>query len=49
VIKFSCRRYSISRGPRPLFAKVLTEGSERAILWGDKEEAEMVEGADWMA
>lgn len=30
-------------------AKPLTEARKRAILWRDREEAEMVEGADSMA
>jgi len=30
-------------------AKPLTEARKRAILWQDREEAEMVEGADSMA
>ncbi|HVB82910.1 MAG TPA: hypothetical protein VNE82_23540 [Candidatus Binataceae bacterium] len=30
-------------------AKRLTEAPKRAILWRDREKAEMVEGADWMA
>lgn len=30
-------------------AKPLTEALKRAILWRNREEAEMVEGADWTA
>ena len=30
-------------------AKLLTEALKRAILWQDREEAEMVDGADSMA